>query len=71
MTKPPANGNTGKPSSKSSNSSMPSNDQHFFFFLVFLGLHSQHVEAPRLGVQSELQPPAYATAHGNARSLTY
>ena len=33
-----------------------------FYFLVFLGLHSQHMEVPGLGVQSELQLPAYATA---------
>ena len=33
-----------------------------FFFPWFLGLHLQHVEAPRLGVQSELQLPAYTTA---------
>ena len=26
----------------------------FFFFLVFLGLHLQHMEVPRLGVKSEL-----------------
>ena len=31
-------------------------------FFVFLGLHSQHVEVPRLGVELELQPPAYPTA---------
>ena len=51
----------------------------------FLGLHLQHMEVPRLGIQSELLLPAYATAtampdqvasvtyttaHGNARSLT-
>ena len=37
----------------------------FFFFLVFLpflGLNPRHMEVPRLGVQSEPQPPAYATA---------
>ena len=37
----------------------------FFFFLfsfVFLGSHPQHTEIPRLGVQSELQLPAYTTA---------
>ena len=28
---------------------------------VFLGLHSPHMEVPRLGVKSELQLPAYAT----------
>ena len=57
-----------------------------YFFLVFLGLHPQHMDRPRLGVQSELQPPAYAraiateiraasaiytTAHCNAGSLTH
>ena len=34
----------------------------FFFFFCFLGLHLWHVEVPRLGVKSELQLPAYATA---------
>ena len=34
----------------------------FFFFFVFLGLHLQHMEVPRLGVKSELQSPAYTTA---------
>ena len=39
----------------------------FFFcflgiFFAFLGLHPWHVEVPRLGVELELQPPAYATA---------
>jgi len=34
---------------------------HFSLFL-FLGLHLQHMEVPRLGVKSELQLPAYATA---------
>ena len=29
---------------------------------VFLGPHLQHMEVPRLGVQSELQLPAYTTA---------
>ena len=32
------------------------------FFLVFLGLHLRHMEVSRLGVKSELQLPAYATA---------
>ena len=40
-------------------------------FLVFLGPHPQHMEVPRLGVKSELQLPAYTTAHSNARSLTH
>ena len=29
-------------------------DLSFFFFPVFLGLHPQHMEVPRLGVQTEL-----------------
>ena len=33
--------------------------------------HLQHMEVPRLGVEPELQLPAYATAHVNARSLTH
>ena len=35
--------------------------ENFFFFLVFLGLHPQHMEIPRLGVKPELQLLAYAT----------
>ena len=31
-----------------------------FFFFVFLGLHLQHMEVPRLGVELELLPPSYA-----------
>ena len=31
------------------------------FFPLFLGPHSQHMEVPRLGVESELQLPAYTT----------
>ena len=37
------------------------------FFCLFLGLHLQHVEVPRLGVRSELQMPAYTTVISNAR----
>ena len=33
-----------------------------FFFLVFLGLHLQHMEVSRLGVESELWLLAYVTA---------
>ena len=33
-----------------------------FFFFVFLGPHPQHMEVPRLGVESELWLLAYATA---------
>ena len=58
----------------------------FFFFFLFLGYHQQHVEVPRLGIQSELQLPAhtvatttqvpscvctYTTAHINTGSLTH
>ena len=32
------------------------------FFLVFLGLHLLHTKFPRLGVETELQLPAYTTA---------
>ena len=32
------------------------------FFLLFLGLHLKYMEAPRLGVESEMWPPAYTTA---------
>ena len=32
----------------------------------FLGPHPQHVEVPRLGVQSELQLPGYTTATATA-----
>ena len=59
----------------------------YLFIYCFLGLHLQHMEVPRLGVESELQLPAYttamaerhfgaasavyATAHSNAGSLTH
>ena len=58
----------------------------FLFSFVFLGLHPWHLEVPRLGVKSELQMPAtataitmpdlstsatYTTAHGNAGSSTH
>ena len=37
--------------------------EFFFCFFLFLGLQVQHMEeAPRLGVESELQLPAYTTA---------
>ena len=32
-----------------------------FLFFCFLGLHLWHMEIPRLGVELELQLPAYAT----------
>ena len=58
----------------------------FFFFFVFLGPHSQHMEFPRLGVDSKLQLLAcatttatqngaasaiYTTVHSNMGSLTH
>ena len=39
-----------------------SNFRWVFFFLVSLGMHPQHVEVLRLGIQSELQLLAYTTA---------
>ena len=43
----------------------------FFFFFCFLGLHPRPTEVSRLGVESELQLPAYIIAHSNTRSLTH
>ena len=41
----------------------PENPLYFIlFFFIFLGPHLQHVEVPRLGVESELQLLAYTTA---------
>ena len=40
-------------------------------FVSLLGPHLRHMEVPRLGVQLELQLPAYTAAHGNAKSLTH
>ena len=34
----------------------------FIIYIVFLGLHSWHMEVPGLGVKLELQLLAYATA---------
>ena len=36
--------------------------QEIFFFLSFLGPHSQYREVPRLRAELELQLPAYSTA---------
>ena len=33
----------------------PLPDFLFFIFFIFLGLHLQHMEVPRLGIESELQ----------------
>ena len=43
---------------------LESDFQFFFLFSLFffLGLHLQHMEVPRLGVESELEPLVYATA---------
>ena len=35
---------------------------YLFIFFVFLGPHLRHMEVPGLGVQSELQLPAYTAA---------
>ena len=58
----------------------------FILFFCFLGPHAWYMEVPRLGVESELQLPAYAritatwiwavsatytTDHSNTRSLTH
>ena len=48
------------------------NDFYLFIFIVifyFLGLHPQHIEVPRLGIKSELQLPAYATATQEPRCV--
>ena len=43
--------------------SVGSSFSYFFVsFCLFLGPHPRHVEVPRLGVEWELQPPAYTTA---------
>ena len=52
----------------------------FLCFFFLLDLHQRHMAVPRLGVEWELQLPAYTTAHGNgghfnalseARDLTH
>ena len=43
----------------------------YIFFSCFLGPHMWHMNISRLGVELELQLPAYTTAHGNTRSLTH
>ena len=37
-------------------------DSCTFLLFLFLGPHLRHMEVPRLGVESELQLPAYITA---------
>ena len=41
------------------------------WLVCFLGPHLWHMEVLRLGVEWELQLPAYTTAHSNTRSLTH
>ena len=41
---------------------MNSVSKSLVFFFCFLGLHSRHMEVPRLGVKLELQVPAHRTA---------
>ena len=43
-----------------------SSDLAFYLFFVFVGPHPWHMEVPRLGVESELQMPAYTTATATA-----
>ena len=45
---------------------MANNGDAFVCLFVFLGLHSQHMEVPRLGVESELRLLAYTTATATA-----
>ena len=42
--------------------SLKNNHKVFFIFFFFLGPHLQHMELPGLGVESELQLLAFATA---------
>ena len=35
---------------------------YYYFIICFLGLQVCHMEVPRLGIELELQLPAYATA---------
>ena len=35
---------------------------NLFIYFFFLGLHLRHMAVPRLGIESELQLPAYTTA---------
>ena len=40
----------------------------YCLFFAILGLHSQHMEVPKLRVESELYPPAYTNSHSIAGS---
>ena len=51
----------------------PKKNQGSIISFAFFGggvLHPRHMKVSQLGVESELQLPAYTTAHGNARFLT-
>ena len=39
----------------------------YLFILSFLGPHQWHMEVPRIGVESELWPPAYTKARSEPR----
>ena len=45
-----------------SRSGMESENVLLYFVFLHFGLHPQHMEVPGLGVESELQKPATATA---------
>ena len=49
----------GNPTSRTAG---PSGVSFLYLFIFFLGLHPWHMEVPRLGLQSELQLPAYTAA---------
>ena len=42
-------------------------ESQIILFFVYLGPRLWHMEVPRLGVESELQPPAHTTATGTNR----
>ena len=52
---------------KASHSAFPTGPKNSALF-IFLGLNLQHIEVAKLGVQLELQLPAYTTATATARS---
>ena len=66
---------TGKPRGKlAAGTTLSQADGFFFFLFFFLGPLPQHVDIPSLGVKSDLQLLAFATAVGTrdrASSLTY
>ena len=39
---------------------------YFIYLFIFLGLHPWHMEVPRLGIELELQLPAYTTSTATA-----